>query len=292
MFLRFMLLLSLSAAALLAGSKKLSRDLATAARGPTVNVIVQFERQPQSADLVSILGKGGAVKRSLANIRGVAVSVPAEALDNLASQPGVAYISLDRPITGSIDYTVPASGADIALEYGFGGAGVTVAVIDSGIAKHKDLGNGSSSRVIYSESFVDNGKHSPQDAYGHGTHIAGIIGGDGSRSDGLLRGIAPKVRLVDLQALDANGVGTDSSVIHALQRAIELKDVYGIKIVNLSLGRPVMESYTQDPLCQAVEAAWKAGLTVVVAAGNAGRYGFTGSDVDTSRSPRRATTPT
>ena len=83
--------------------------------------------------------------------------------------------------------------------------------------------------------------------------------------------MAPNVHLVNLKVLDNNGSGTDSTVIAALQRAIALKDTYNIRVVNLSLGRRVFESYTQDPLCQAVESAWKAGLVVVVAAGNWGR---------------------
>src|SRR6202042_2661524 len=68
-----------------------------------------------------------------------------------------------------------------------------------------------------------------------------------------------------------NGVGTDSMVIAAIERAIALKSTYNIRVINLSLGRPIWESYTQDPLCQAVEQAWKAGIVVVVAAGNDGR---------------------
>ena len=78
--------------------------------------------------------------------------------------------------------------------------------------------------------------------------------------------------------LDRNGAGTDSMVIAAIQRAIALKSTYNIQIINLSLGRPVMESYTLDPLCQAVEQAWKAGIVVVVAAGNEGRNNSKGTN--------------
>ena len=60
-------------------------------------------------------------------------------------------------------------------------------------------------------------------------------------------------------------------MIAAIQQAIALESTYNIRVLNLSLGRPVYESYTLDPLCQAVEAAWNAGIVVVVAAGNAGR---------------------
>src|SRR5204862_4561797 len=85
------------------------------------------------------------------------------------------------------------------------------------------------------------------------------------------KGVAPGVTLIDLQVLDQNGSGSDSAVIAAIQRAIALKSTYNIRVINLSLGRPVFESYKLDPLCQAAEKAWKAGIVVVVAAGNYGR---------------------
>jgi serine protease AprX len=72
--------------------------------------------------------------------------------------------------------------------------------------------------------------------------------------------------------LDQNGAGTDSQVIAAIQAAISLKSTYNIRVINMSLGRPVFESYTLDPVDQAVEAAWKAGIVVVCAAGNNGRF--------------------
>lgn len=114
------------------------------------------------------------------------------------------------------------------------------------------------------------------DAYGHGQHIAGIIASSGAGCNGstclhTIKGVAPGVNLINLQVLDANGEAQDSTVIAAINTAIQLKNTYNIRVINLSLGRPVFESYQQDPLCQAVEAAWKAGIVVVVAAGNEGR---------------------
>jgi serine protease AprX len=121
------------------------------------------------------------------------------------------------------------------------------------------------------------------DLYGHGTHVAGIMAGDGVNSTGpqytkTFRGIAPNVNLVNLRVLDANGRGTDSGVIAAIQTAIQLKSKYNIRVINLSLGHPVFESYTVDPLCQAVEAAYRAGIVVVVAAGNEGRNNAQGNE--------------
>jgi len=107
------------------------------------------------------------------------------------------------------------------------------------------------------------------DPYGHGTHVAGILGSSGDGS--VYIGMAPNVNLINLRVLDHNGHGTDATVIQAIDKAIELSKTYNIRVINLSLGREVFEPAAQDPLCQAVEAAWKAGIVVVAAAGNDGR---------------------
>src|SRR5439155_16852114 len=91
-------------------------------------------------------------------------------------------------------------------------------------------------------------------------------------------GIAPNVQLVNLRVLNQYGAGTDSLVISAIQKAIALKSTYNIRVINLSLGRQVYESYVYDPLCQAVESAWRAGIVVVVAAGNQGRNDSMGTN--------------
>ncbi len=82
------------------------------------------------------------------------------------------------------------------------------------------------------------------------------------------------MNLIDLKVLDQNGESNDAAVIAAIQEAIALKSKYNIKVINLSLGRPIFESYHLDPLCRAVEAAYHAGIVVAVAAGNLGRNGY------------------
>ena len=109
----------------------------------------------------------------------------------------------------------------------------------------------------------------PNDQYGHGSHVSGIIGSNGGGQ--VYIGIAPAVNLISLRVLDQNGNGTDSYVIQAIDAAISLAKTYNIRVINLSLGRPVFEPAALDPLCQAAEQAWKAGIVVVVAAGNDGR---------------------
>jgi serine protease AprX len=104
-----------------------------------------------------------------------------------------------------------------------------------------------------------------------------LIAGNGLSSTGPIfsqtfKGVAPGANIVNLRVLDKNGSGTDSQVIAAISQAINLKSKYNIRVINLSLGRGVFESYKLDPLCQAVEKAWKSGIVVIVAAGNNGRY--------------------
>src|SRR5262249_11013356 len=125
--------------------------------------------------------------------------------------------------------------------------------------------------------FTKNGKAtSAFDDYGHGTHIAGLIGSNGRRSNYEYQGIAPDVRLIGLKVLDKTGRGKTSDVIKALEFLVANKDRLGIHVVNLSLGHPIFAPAKYDPLVQAVEKASKAGLIVVTAAGNFGANETTG----------------
>jgi serine protease AprX len=255
---------------------KIASDLAKADPLSVVNVIVQFNASPSGDDIraINLLG-GNSRKADLGVIKAASFSIPAKALKNLANHPHVLYVTPDRSIRPTLDYANATIGAQMAFLAGWTGTGVGVAVIDSGILPENDLKNGSTSRIVYSQSFVPN-VTSTTDQYGHGTHVSGIVAGNGAASTGpqyrkTFRGVAPNVNLINLRVLDANGAGTDSAVISAINTAIQLKSKYNIRVINLSLGRPVYESYLLDPLCQAVEKAWNAGIVVVVAAGNDGR---------------------
>jgi serine protease AprX len=251
----------------------------------TIKVIVQYEGVPESEQVSRVQALGAHVNRQLNLVRGVALTVPVAALADLAADPKVISVSLDHPLRAADDITDEATGVTSAWNLNYKGSGIGVAVIDSGINdNHPDLWNSAqtASRVVYRQDFTGtaNWNHSggKYDLYGHGTHVAGIIGGNGYLSGGNYGGVAPNVNLVDLRVLDLNGAGTDSMVIAAIQQAITLKTKYNIKVINLSLGRGIFVSYTQDPLCQAVESAWKAGIVVVVAAGNYGRLSVNGSN--------------
>jgi len=260
---------------------KIAPDLSgySIGRDGSVDVVVQFKQNPNSARYAEMLGLGTEVIQHLDSIKGMALRVPVQALSDLLTHPEVAYVSPDRVNKPMWDEAGPSVLADVArTQYGLDGSGIGIAVVDSGVYQHGDLQKNdmSASRIVYSESFVP-GDTSTNDAYGHGTHVAGIVSGNGRASAPGLGyrqqyfGIAPNANIINLRVLDGNGGGSDSQVIAAINRAVQLKNTYNIRVLNLSLGRPVYESYTLDPLCQAVESAWKAGIVVVVAAGNMGR---------------------
>jgi serine protease AprX len=266
---------------------KFSTDMSShVGQDGTVTVIVQYRQGPNESVLTNMKGRGASIRTRLQSIRAVTLHVPVSMLTELSNDPNVLYVSPDRSLkmtsNPQVEQYVTAVEADVAAaQYGLDGTGVGVAIIDSGVAAHADLNDASgNSRVVYSQSFVA-GDTTTSDKYGHGTHVAGLVGGTGVSSgaangySGTFAGIAPNVNIINLRVLDQNGVGTDSQVIAAIQQAIALKNTYNIRVINMSLGRPVFETYTLDPVDQAVEAAWKAGIVVVAAAGNDGRYGPT-----------------
>src|SRR5277367_2677857 len=257
---------------------RFARDIDRRNPNAMIDVIVQFKVTPTAKHYQRMSDRGATLRTKLHSIKAASFRIPVSALAKLEQDPDVLYVSPDRTVHLS-DYESFASAveADVAAQqYGFDGTGVGVAVIDSGVADHADFHNANGTRVVHSESFVP-GNTSTVDAYGHGTHVSGILGGNGSASGNgsgytkQIVGMAPNVNIINLRVLDQNGAGYDSQVIAAIQRAIALKTQYNIRVINLSLGRPVYESYTLDPLCQAAEAAWKAGIIVVAAAGNYGR---------------------
>jgi len=221
-----------------------------------------------------IVQAGGTLGRPLSIINGRAASLPNASLPSLATSPLIQHLSLDRLVLGAMERTGATIGStEVRQEFGYDGSGVGVAVIDSGVtAWHDDLADPATSteRVAGFVDFV-NGALAPYDDYGHGTHVAGIIAGNGFDSGGARSGIAPAARLVVLKALDATGRGRISDVIAALDYAVNNRNAFNIRVINLSVAAGVSESYNDDPLTLAAERAVSAGIVVVAAAGNAGR---------------------
>jgi serine protease AprX len=216
---------------------------------------------------------GGTLGHRLALVDAQAAVVPNVALPGLTSVPFVARIVSDRLAVATLERTGATIGADeVRRTFGYDGTGVGVAVIDSGVSQwHDDLGDGAGSQRI--DQFVDliNGRAAAYDDFGHGTHVAGIIAGNGFDSGGRRTGIAPGARLLVVKALDADGRGRISDVIAAFASVIAAKEQFGIRIVNVSIGAAVYESYDTDLLTVAAKVVVDSGLIVVASAGNNGR---------------------
>ena len=149
---------------------------------------------------------------------------------------------------------------------GLTGAGVGVAVLDTGIYPHEDFEN----RIMAFKDFVRR-RPGPYDDNGHGTHIAAMIGGNGASSDGRYRGVAPGCGLIAVKVLDFRGNGFASDVLAGLRWIRENKEKYGIRVVNISVGSLSRKDMSENSvLVRGVDAAWDDGLVVVVAAGNHG----------------------
>lgn len=185
-------------------------------------------------------------------------------------QAGYYYIFFDDI---KIDYAIASVFLSTikADQLNLNGTGITVAVVDSGIAYHNDFkvsGSTNQYRIIANEYFSGSG--GTDDVYGHGTHVAGILGGNGSLSNGKYRGVAPGVSLINLKVTDKDGMTYESNVVNSLQWIYNNRNVYNIRVVNISLNSTVAQSYHTSPLSAAVEILWFNGIVVVVSAGNNG----------------------
>ena len=145
------------------------------------------------------------------------------------------------------------------------GKGIGVAVLDTGIFPHIDFG----SRISVFRDFTGV-RRSPYDDNGHGTHVSGILGGDGTASQGRYKGAAPGCGIVALKVLDRFGNGSREDVLQAFQWIEDFGKIYNIRIVNISVGTTSRSANEQTDLLAGVEQLWDKGFTVVAAAGNQG----------------------
>jgi len=219
-----------------ADNSKISPDLLPLLTNPSnsVNVIVQYNSSLTSGGIIGgiINLLGDAVNATFSLIPADSATMTAANVLTLSNQASVSYISLDRPLNATLDYSAAAVNAPFAWNSGLDGTGVGIAIIDSGVYSHPDLtaANSSKSRVVYRQNFIGGVR---DDDYGHGTHVAGIAAGNGSSSSQpgafrTFRGIAPNANLLDLRVLDRDGMSNDSVVIAAVQQAVQLKGKYNV----------------------------------------------------------------
>jgi serine protease AprX len=240
--------------------------------GPSQAVVVQATSE--AAARAAVAAHHGTVTQSLWIVNGVAADVPEGELAGLETEPGITHVSADAPVHvqaapsplhAAASVYPKVVGADKLWNEGVNGDGVTVAVVDTGIAQVADLAG----RVIGGVDF-SGGNNPYNDEFGHGTFVAGIIAGNGASSNGTYKGVAPNAKLVSIKIAGRNGASDITHVLAAIQWAVSFRTDYGIKVLNLSLGTDSTQPYLLSPLDGAVERAWDAGIVVTVSASNNG----------------------
>ncbi|HMF56283.1 MAG TPA: S8 family peptidase, partial [Pyrinomonadaceae bacterium] len=282
--------------------------------GERAHIIINLSDPNAARQAQTVLENNGAhVSHQMDSLGLMAADVPVETLDEISTHTEISWLSSDQEVrslsttpdnTSHIEVTTGASkvlpAGNNSIANGGAGNGIGIAILDSGItpsdaAEFAGYQNQQSGGVLglgllsqaYLQSFsrikkhIDfTGENRTDDAYGHGTHTAGIAAGTGQSSENYAAqhsgaptygGIATGANLIDVRVLNSQGIGTVSNVIAGINWVITNKSTYNIRVMNLSLGTPITQSYKTDPLCQAVAKAVDAGIVVVVAAGNWGK---------------------
>jgi serine protease AprX len=259
----------------------------------SVSVIVRTTPGHESSAASAVRSLGGSVELRLGIIHGFSAKVPVSAVARLRGLAGVVSVTRNRvlhpqsatynPVTdaGSMLSVAQTTGAKSYWEAGYTGKGIDIALIDSGVAPVDGLtvpGKVVNGPDLSFESQAPNLTY--LDTLGHGTHMAGIIAG---RSNAAVPGqyagdttnflgMAPDARILSIKVANTFGDTDVSQVIAAIDWVVQHRTDNGlnIRIINLSYGTNSTQDYRLDPLAFAAEVAWKKGLVVVAAAGNAG----------------------
>jgi serine protease AprX len=234
-----------------------------ASKDPNTYVVV-FNDEPNMASALNdqvttfVSENNGEVLYRYNTLNGVALKLPDGNADKLKGLRNVKYIEKDITFNASLDKATGIMGTPQVWDQGYSGKGVKVAIVDTGIdASHPDLKGKVAGWVDYV-----NGKTSPYDDFGHGTHCAGIIGGTGAASKGKYRGVAPDVQFIGIKVLSKNGSGGLSAILQGIEYAANSD----ARIISMSLGSNEHSQAVDDLVSQAV----KKGKIVVCAAGNSG----------------------
>lgn len=231
-----------------------------------IQIVVHCKEYEKRLQAMENLGN---IKYKLPMINAYVLEVDEAQLDSVKAMEGLLCIEIDSPISAQMNRVGDVIECNWAYEHGIFGKGIGVAILDTGIALHKDFIEGGN-RVIAFQDFL-NHRTEPYDDNGHGTHVAGIIGGNGYSSKGKYKGVAPECNFVSLKVLDHRGDGNISDVLAGLQWIIDNRDKYNIRVVNISVGTSARDNLDENSLLvQGVNAVWDNGIVVVVAAGNNG----------------------
>lgn len=250
---------------------------ATATASAGLPVIIRAGVDYQAA-VRAVVQAGGEITGNWPLIGSLAATLTPAQLGSVLRSGTVSYVYADALVVptgqsgdggeGGREHAYPWSvKADVVWNtYGIQGGKFTVAVVDSGFSDNGDIGGG---RVRAMLNFSSRSA-SNSDAYGHGSHVAGIIAGNGSQSSGQYIGVAPRQELVSLKVSGDDGSLLESDVINALQWLYKNRTKYSIRVVNISFRAAERMSYLDSAMCAYLEQLWRAGVTVVVSAGNDG----------------------
>ena len=252
-----------------------------------VQVLVQQQDTANLHDVVALWG--GVITKDLPIIHAVAAEVPAGAIRALAKTAGVRWVSLDAAMVSTgTTCTACISTTNLKNTYNrtigadkvwnealhLQGQGIGVAIVDSGVYASSDFTTSSGTSRIIAATTFNSTTTSAVDGWGHGTHVAGIIGGNGAQSNGAYIGVAPGANLINVKVGNDVGGVNESDVVAGLQWIYNNRITYNIRVVNLSLNTSVAQSYHTSPLDAAVEILWFNKIVVVVANGNLGKNAF------------------
>ena len=243
---------------------------------------------------------GGKAKHSLGIVGGASARIEGEKLLGLTNKREIDYVFADAKLKASWDPILDAPKATTPgilsinapaawSTYGVSGRGIGVAVIDSGVYAHPDIAGRIAAQVDFTGTTVTTMDPVTlattttttgtvtlgNDPGGHGTHVAGLIAGNGASSGSAFTGVAPGANIVDVRVIRSDGTSNTGIVLRGMQWVLNNRVAYNIKVANLSLGAPVTKSYKLDPLATAAQVLNFAGITVVVSAGNSGPTGAT-----------------
>jgi serine protease AprX len=262
---------------------------------PPISVIVEAAPNLLDDARSAVDDAGGVVNRNLSIIDGFAATVPSDEVESLRSRPGVLSVTPDGMVrlnstsdsydassdAGSMSNTDRIVGAQALWAQGLTGDGVDVGLIDSGVVPVDGLA--AEGKIVSGPDLsadAGNDERRDLDAFGHGTHMAGVIAGrdDAVVSDKKRRdpknfvGVAPDARIVSVKVADAEGRTSLSRVLDGIDWVVSHRAEGGlnIRVLNLSFGTEGWGDCRLDPLAHAVDRAWNAGIVVVVAAGNRG----------------------
>ena len=234
-------------------------DLIEKGDNAELGIIVVVKKDKDKSDVEKAIKKADGKKinyHKLANA--YSATVKAKKVKDIAEYPNVDKIYNDFRVNAYIHESVPLIGAN-TLWSSYNGSGITVAVIDTGIdSNHPDLKN----KVVDQVSFIAG--ETPDDGFGHGTHVAGIIAGSGAASGGNYTGVAPQASLMNVKVLDNHGWGSASSVMSGIEYAVD----NGADIISMSLGAGIWPPDGTDPVAMTANAAVDAGVVVIASAGN------------------------